>query len=92
MNQYVYWICFAFPAEQTVAQNGIKIIADFSRQNFREVAAEAYQVCNIELVETMCCQEPRRWKTTPSLASSSEDSAQVVKGGTAAAEAPKSLR
>ena len=58
MNQHVYWIWFAFPAKQTVAQNGIKIPADFSRQNFREVAAEAYQVCNIELVEAVCCQEP----------------------------------
>ena len=56
-GQYVYWISFAFPAEQTVAQNGIKTPADFSRQSSREVAAEAYQVCNIELVETVCCQE-----------------------------------
>ena len=56
-GQYVYWVSFAFPAEQTVAQHGIKTLADFSWQNFREVVAEAYQVCNIELVETVCCQE-----------------------------------
>ena len=40
-GHYVYWISFAFPAEQTVVQNGIKTLADFSRQNFREVVAEA---------------------------------------------------
>ena len=30
-GQYVYWISFALPAEQTVVQNGIKTLADFSR-------------------------------------------------------------
>ena len=57
-GQYVYWICFAFPSEETVAEHGIKTPADFSRQTFREVVAEAYKFCKLELVETVCFQEP----------------------------------
>ena len=34
----------------------------------------------------------RRWKTTPSLAGPSKDSARVLEGGAAVAEAPRNLR
>ena len=76
-----------------MAQNGIKNPADFSRQNVREAVAEG-----IPGLQHRACRDgvlsgtARRWKTTPSLAGPSKDSARVVEGGAAAVEAPQSLR
>jgi hypothetical protein len=57
-GQYVYWICMVFPTEQTVAEHSVKTPADFDRETFRQVVAEAHAFCNVELVETVCFKEP----------------------------------
>ena len=57
-GQYVYWICFAFPTDDTVARHGVKTPADFDRDSFRTVVAEAYHFNKVELVQTVCFQEP----------------------------------
>ena len=57
-GQYVYWITMAFPSEETVAEHGMKTPADFDRESFRQIVAEAHTFCKVELVETVCFQEP----------------------------------
>ena len=57
-GRYVYWICMAFPHDDTVEATGVKTPADFDHNGFREVVAESHTACGVELVETACFREP----------------------------------
>jgi hypothetical protein len=48
----------SFPSEETVAEHGVKTPADFDRDAFRVLVAEAHTFCRVELVETVCFKEP----------------------------------
>ena len=39
----------AFPSEETVAEHGVKTPADFDRESFRQVVAEAHTFCKAVL-------------------------------------------
>ena len=48
-GQYVYWLCMSFPAEATVAEQGIKTPSDFIRATFTQACIQAHRYAKVDM-------------------------------------------
>jgi len=52
-GQYVYWITMSQPKPETIEQLGVKVPADFTRDEFSELIVKAHADVEIDIVETI---------------------------------------
>ena len=57
-GQYVYWVVMSHPTDDNVRVHSVRKPGDFDRDSFRVELLQAFDFCNIEILETMCFMEP----------------------------------
>ena len=57
-GQYVYWIVFSHPTEDSIQRLGLRTPAEFTRDLFSQLMVQVHKDCSVQLVEAANFLEP----------------------------------